>query len=162
MDKGAKALIGVVGLLVVLGGVRIAIGLANQPDDPKLIRQALDRAIQASREGKPGGVLDLLSKDLKLNDTDVGIHRADINKFIREQKPDLVVLDPTPKIIGEEARIVSPVELDLGILGKRNLSQVTLIFKKEDATEYLVFPVRAWRLTEVRAPDTAVNELMGG
>lgn len=160
MAKSRKALWGIVVFLIVLVVIRVAISVSSQPDDPKLIRQALDEAVRASREGRPGGVVELLSQNLKLNNVDVGGNQRQIADFIRTQKPDVTVQNPTPQITGDEARIVSPVELSLGLLGKRNLNEVTMIFRKEDTTQYLIFPSRRWRLVEVRAPDSAVNDLM--
>ena len=155
-------LLGIVGLIVLLVCVRVGISIVNKPDDPKLIQDALKDAIQASKEGRPGGVVELFSQNLKLNSTDVGDNQRQITDFIRKQKPDVTIEDTTPQITGDEARIVSPVSLDLGILGKRQLKDVTLIFKKEDATEYLVIPTRKWHLTEVRTTDSAISELMSG
>jgi hypothetical protein len=162
MNKTGKTLIGIVVVIALLFGIRVALTLSGGQDDRKLIQQSLAEAIKASREGRPGGVVELLSANLKLNETEVGANQRQITDFIRKQKPSVTVTDPTPQITGEEARIVSPVELDLGILGKRNLSEVTLIFRKEDSTEFLLIPTRKWRLTEVRAPETAIAELMAG
>jgi len=162
VNKTGKTLIGIVIAIAVVFGIRVALTLSANGDDRKMISQALGEAIKASREGRPGGVVELLSDSLKVNNIDVGPNQRQITQFIREQKPDVVVQDPSPQITGDEARIVSPVELDLGLLGKRNLSEVTLIFRKEDSTAFLVFPTRKWRLTEVRAPENAVTELMSG
>ena len=162
MGKSGKTLIAVVIAIAVVFGIRVALTLSANGDDRKMISQALSEAVKASREGRPGGVAELLSDSLKVNNVDVGRSQSQISQFIREQKPEVVVQNSTPQITGDEARIVSPVELDLGLLGKRNLSEVTLIFKKEDSTAFLLFPTRKWRLTEVRAPDTAVTELMSG
>jgi hypothetical protein len=152
----------IVGIVIVLLCAKVAINIANKPDDPKLIQLALTEAIQASREGKPGGVMDLLSQNLKLNGTDVAANANQIRDFIRKQHPDITVDDPSPQITGNEARIVSPVQLDFGLIGKRSVPDVTMIFRKEDATEYLIIPTRKWRLTEVMAPDYAVAEFVSG
>jgi hypothetical protein len=162
MNKTGKTLIGIVVAIAILFGVRVALSLTGRKDDATLIQQSLQEAVKASREGRPGGVVDLLSNSLTVNQTEVGNARGQINDFIRKQKPSVTVLEPSPQITGDEARIVSPVELDLGILGKRNLSEVTLIFRKEESTEFLLIPTRKWRLTEVRAPETAISELMQG
>jgi hypothetical protein len=162
MGKTNKALVAIVAAIVLLACFRIAITIVNKPDDPKLIQEALNDAIQASREGRPGGVVELFSDNLKLNNVNVGGNERQITDFIQKQKPSLEFADTQAQITGSEARIVSPVSMDLGILGKRELKDVTLIFKKEDTTEYLIIPTTKWRLVEVRAPDSAVSDLLAG
>jgi len=162
MGKSGKAFLWIGLVLLVVIGLRIGIAAAHQPDDATLIRDALNDAIKASKEGRPGGVVELFSRNLKVNNVDVSPNQGQITNFIRTQKPDVIVTNTTPSITGDEARIVSLVELDMGILGKRNMDNVTLIFKREDATEFLVVPTTKWRLVEVRAPESAVIDLMSG
>jgi len=159
MGKSAKGIVTVLAIVLVLIGVRIAVGLANRPDDQKLIQTALQEAIEASKEGRPGGVVDLLSSNLKVNNMDVQGNRGQIVRFIRDNKPNVDVKNKRAIITGDEARIVSPVELSLPIIGGRTLKEVTMIFRKEDAMEYLVFPTRKWRLTEVRVPEGTLADL---
>lgn len=160
MGKTAKTIGIIAGVILVLFVARIGLSMASRPDDQKLIQNALAEAVKASKEGKPGGVMDLLSKNLKVNDQEVGANGRQIADFVRQQKPNITVLEPQAQITGEEGRIVSPVELELFPFGKRTLNEVTMIFRKEDATEYLVLPVTKWRLTEVRVPDTSVAEFV--
>lgn len=162
MGKSGKTVGWIVVALLIVVGIRIGISLANKPDDPKLIREALAEAVKASKEGRPGGVVELFSKNLKVNEMDVGSNRGQISNFIRTQKPSVRVISPEPKITGDEARIVSPVELDLGLLGTREVKDVTMIFQRENSTEFLVFPSTKWRLIEVRAPESAVSDLISG
>ena len=162
MGKTNKALVAVVLAIVLFACVRVAISIVNKPDDPKLIQEALTDAIRASREGRPGGVVELFSDNLKLNNVNVGGNERQVMDFIQKQKPDIVFADTHAQITGSEARIVSPVSLDLGILGKRNLKEVTLIFKKESSTDFLIIPTTKWRLVEVRAPESAVSDLFEG
>jgi len=162
MSKSAKALL-LVGLaIVVLVAIRVGIGIVRPPNDAKLISDALADAIKAGREGRPGGVVELFSNSLSVNGTNVSENQRTLTDFIRKQRPDMIVQNPTPKITGSEARIISPVELDLGLLGKKEVNEVTLIFKKEDATEFLIVPTSKWRLTEVRVPDSTIQALSGG
>jgi hypothetical protein len=160
MGKTAKTIVAIVATVVVLLAIRIGLSMANRPDDQKLIQAALAEAVEASKEGRPGGVIDLLSKNLKVNEQEVGTNMRQVADFVRKQKPDVEVLEPRAQITGEEGRIVSPVELDLGLLGKRTLKEVTLIFRKEDATEYLILPVTKWRLVEVRVPDATIQDFV--
>ncbi|MGV3618657.1 MAG: hypothetical protein ACO1SV_25320 [Fimbriimonas sp.] len=160
MGKTAKTIGIIVGVVLVLLVVRIGISMANRPDDQKLIERALAEAVEASKEGRPGGVMDLLSRNLKINNQEVGANGRDIAQFVRDQKPDVDVLEPKAQIIGEEGRIVSPVDVDFGLFGKRNLKEVTLIFKKEEGTEYLVIPVTKWRLVQVDVPEASISDFM--
>lgn len=162
MGNSRKPLIYIVVGLLALIVLRVGLIVTNPPDDRKLIQQALADAIKASREGRPGGVLELFSQSLKVNSTEVGDNQRQLANIIRQYKPDVTVTNPTPTITGDEARIVSPVELDLPLLGKREMKDVTLIFHREDTTAYLVIPTREWRLTEVRAPESAVADLISG
>ncbi len=160
MNKTAKTILAIVGVVVVLVAVRIGISMANRPDDQRLIQDALAEAVEASKEGRPGGVLELISANLKFNDQSVGIDNRQIANFVKSQKPDVEVTNPRAQITGEEGRIVSPVELDLGLLGKRTLKEVTMIFRKEDGTQYGILPVTKWRLIEVRVPDATIADFM--
>lgn len=161
MNNTLKVVLAVLGVLVLLFGVRVAITVSKKPDDQKLIREALDEAILASKEGRAGGVIELLSRDLKFNDQEVGTNKRQIMDFVQKQKPSVTVQDTNALLTGDEARIVSPVEIDLGLFGgKRNLKEVSLIFRKEDATTYLIFPARKWRLVEVRVPDATVADFL--
>lgn len=162
MGKSKRPLLWIVLLLVLVVVVRVGTGLANRPNDNQLIQAALADAIKASKEGRPGGVVELFSRNLKVNNVDVDANRGQIVDFIRNQKPDVTVTNATPQISGDEARIVSPVQLDMGLLGKRSMDNVTMIFHREDSTEFLIVPTKTWRLVEVRAPESAVSDLMGG
>jgi hypothetical protein len=159
MGKTAKTFGIIAAVILVLFVARIGLSMANRPDDQKLIENALAEAVEASKEGKPGGVIDLLSNNLKVNDQDVGGNNRQVADFVRQWKPNARVLEPKAQITGDEGRIVSPVELEM-LNMKRTLNEVTLIFRKEDATEYLFIPVAKWRLTEVRVPDTSLAEFM--
>lgn len=162
MNQTAKVAAAVVAVVVVLGAVRIGIGLSQPQDDQKAIQKALDESLQASREGRPGGVLDLLSNDLKVNDQSSPASTQQIAKFIHDQKPDVTVENPKAFVSGDDATITSPVDLKLDFLGQ-NMSQridgVTLQFHKENAHAFLIFPTKKWVLTDVRVPQSALGNL---
>lgn len=162
MDKRIRIVLLLVGVAVVLGIVRVGIAVATKPDDQKLIEAALAESVKASKEGRPGGVMDFLSDRLKINNTDPG-SRTQIANFIRDSRPDVVVSNHRAVITGDEARIVSPVDVQMNFLGQmqnRHLSEVTLTFRKEEATEYLVIPTTKWRLVDVQIPDASVYEFL--
>lgn len=150
-------------LLVFLVGGKVILSTLQPQDDKKLIQEALTESIKASREGRPGGVMDKLSVNIKYNDQDVSGNSRDIARYIRESKPDIVVENPEPDISGEEAKINSPVTLSVSFLGHsvdKRIKNVTLIFRKESDRDYLIFPATKWKLAEVRVPDDSVAGLV--
>src|SRR3712207_3308413 len=100
MNKSKLAL-AIFGVLVLLIGGRIIYGLLTRPDDQTLIAQALDESIEASKEGRPGGVLDLLSEELKLNEQQVGTKRQ-IADYIRRFRPEVTVENKKALVTGDE------------------------------------------------------------
>ncbi|MEA2553375.1 MAG: hypothetical protein QOJ65_1551 [Fimbriimonadaceae bacterium] len=143
-------------LLATLLVLRFTI-FAPKPDDQKLIAEALRQSIQASKEGRPGGVLEILSNKFKINQQSPG--RFDIAKFVRENKPDVEVSNSHAIVSGDTARIDTPVRVKVSFLNQnfdQTIDNVTLVFQKEDTYRYVVFPTRQWRLTDVEVPANAV------
>lgn len=160
MDRSRKAIFTLLSVALLALSLRAYVAWVHRPNDATLVREALLEAIQASREGRPGSAAELLGTSIKVDKVEVTSVQRQITDFIRKQRPSITVDHPNLKIIGNEARIVSSVEIDLGIFGNRRLSQVTMIFRKEDSTEYLVIPTRKWHIVEVRTPDSALSELI--
>jgi hypothetical protein len=158
-----KPLIWIVVVVFTVVSIRVLVSRMNTPNDQELIQTALADSIKASKEGRPGGVMDLLSDKLKLNEMDTSGNRRQIAQFIKENQPDVNVLNKKAVIAGDEAQIISPVQLELNFLGQkvsRNMDEVTLVFRKESDREYLIFPTTKWKLAEVRVPEDAVQQLM--
>jgi hypothetical protein len=161
-----KPILIVAAILVVLVGVRVVMGLAPQ-DDKKLVREALAESIKASKEGRPGGVMDKISDKLVINGEPI-VSNPQIANWIRNSKPDIVVEKPDPVIVGDEAQITSPVRVTLanpigtGNAMDRTVSDVTLVFVKESATQFLIIPTTKWRLREVKLPDNVVSDFASG
>ena len=158
-----KPLVWVVLVVVALLAIRMGISAANAPNDQEQIQLALADSIKASREGRPGGVMDKLSVNLKLNDLDASGNRSQIARYIKENQPDVVVINKTAVITGDEAQIKSPVQLSLNFLGQkmeRQLEDVTLVFRRESDRVYLVFPTKKWKLAEVHVPEESVSSFM--
>lgn len=159
-----KPILIVAGILVLLIGVRVVMGLSGA-DDKKLIQEALAESIKASKEGRPGGVMDKISDKLVVNSEQVG--KSQIGNVIRDMKPDVEVLKQDPIITGEEAQITSPVRLKVslpignGTAFDQTINDVTLIFAKESATDWLIIPTTKWRLREVKLPDDVMNQIGG-
>lgn len=146
-----------IGLLVALG-LASGSGLFGGPSDRELIQIALKDAIQASREGRPGGVLDFISKRFEVNGEQYGTR--DISKTIKDMKPDVEIERVEPTISGDAATITSPVRLSVSLppVGM-NISSVTIHFARENGTKWLIFPTKKWRMVRVEIPDEVVNEV---
>ena len=155
MNTKAKLLIV---LIVIIGSLAlIRVGLfSKQESDQKLIETALTEALTAAKEGRSGVVLDFISKQIKFN-IDLPIDRKQIAKFIRENHPDVQVVNKTASISDDSAIIVTPVKVKVDIIAGNTYNQqfdsVTLIFKREDTVQWLIFPSKQWRLAEVSAKD---------
>lgn len=156
--KNSKTLIlGIVAAAALLLVLRLTL-FAPQPDDQKLIKQALQDSLQASREGRPGGVLDILSTKFKINDQQPG-SRWDIAKFIRDNKPEIEVENTNATISGDTARVITPVHVKISFLNQtwdQSMKDVTLVFQKEEGHKYLVVPTTEWHLTDVMVPNNAI------
>jgi len=155
-----KWLLVVVGLLVVVVGVKAFLTMRG-PSDDVLVKQALDEAIKASKEGRPGGVMDYLSDSLTINAESPT--RRKIADFIKQSHPEIQVQNSEPVIRESEgtAQINSPVHIKLtmplgGSTVERTIPNVTLRFQREDAREWLIIPTRQWRLKEVTVPAESV------
>ena len=158
MNRAYGILALVLGLVV---GFRIVTLLMGQGDDKAMIQETLRQSLQASREGKSGSVLEALSNSLKVNDNEATGNFRQIANFIKNQKPDIEVSNQEPIVTGDEARITSPVKIhtSLPIVGDKTVTvkDVVMVFKRETGREYLVFPVKKWRLAEVQAPPMGLD-----
>lgn len=157
---GRKLLLvgGIVGVLAV-----VLLVVLSAPNDRQLIQEAIDESIQASQEGKPGGVLEYLSNSLTYNNVPAG-NRREIGEFIKTFKPKVTVLEPEPTIDGNTATIVSPVELALGVgpISKPfTIEQVRITLRKETGTRYGILPWAKWRVSDVVAEKFDPQMLMG-
>lgn len=149
--------------LVTLVGIKVATTLTGGPTDRQLIDRAVKQALEDSRQSKAGSVVDLLSKNLTVNEQATPSDVREVTKFIRASRPDVTLENPVPLVTGDEARIVSPATLKASILGQtleRRMGEVTLILRREDDKEWFLIPKKAWKLTEVRVPETSVADLL--
>ena len=163
--KPNKVVIAVIAVVVVLIGIRFAMTRSGGLTDQQQIEVALAESIKASKEGRPGGVMDKLSSKLQVNEMDTGSNRGQIAQYIKDNRPDVTILNKQAVVTGDEARIVSPVDIEVNLLGNkmsRQMKEVTLVFRKEDDREYLIFPVTKWKLAEVEVPDSALADFMMG
>lgn len=157
-----KAWIGVVVLLVVLIGARIAITLTTKQDDRELIRQALNQSIQDGKNGKPGAIIDLLGKKLTVNSESQSGNLSQLSDFIKRSHPDIVFDHVDPVVNGDRAEVSSPATLTFSLLGQHQsypLDNVVLIFEKEATTQWLVIPAVKWKLEQVDVPNLSTSGL---
>ncbi len=151
----AKWPMAIFGVVLIGLAVTVAITSISRKSDREQIQEALMESISASKEGRPGGVMELLSRNLKLNNIDID-RQNEIAKFIREQKPDIAMDSMEPAISGDKAVIKSPVHIKYGIGnigGTWDLPDVKLTFKRENATQWGFIPVKAWKLEKVEMPE---------
>ena len=152
MRTTRNIILAVAALAIVLLALRLTV-FAPQQNDQQLIAKALQDSIQASREGRPGGVLDLLSDKFQINSQSP--RTFDIAKFIRENKPEVEVYNTNAIISGDTARIDTPVHVKFHILTQdidQKVDNVTLIFQKEDGHKFLIIPDKEWHLVDVQVP----------
>ncbi|MCU0316373.1 MAG: hypothetical protein MUC92_07255 [Fimbriimonadaceae bacterium] len=136
-------------------GAMVGAAYATAPSDSVKIKKALGEQLDGAKEGKPGPVLDYLSRGFKYGDFEM-VDRSEVAKVIRMVKPDIEVLQMDPIITGDKATIVSPVRLkaDLGPFPMNTtLPQVTITFVRETGTMYGVLPTSVWRMSSVQAED---------
>ena len=165
MTSGKKILTvtgSIVGLLLV---GKIALGFLNQPDDKTLIAQAIKEAQQAGREGKPGAVMDFLSKGLMVNGQAIDVSRSEIAKYINNSKPDIEFQTIEPIVTGEDARLESPATLKVGVamFSKTvTIPNVVVNLQKEVDREWFIIPKKSWKITQIRASVDDLTSLFMG
>jgi hypothetical protein len=159
MTRSVRTAAILIAAALFLVGIKVALTLTRHPSDETLIQQALNDSLEASRKGQPGGVLDLLSKEIKVNQQTFS-DSSSIAGFIRNSRPDITLTDRHVLVTQDEARIVSPV--DLSLLGQSwHLDKVTLVFHREEARGFLFLPTTKWQLTEVRLPENQLQNFSG-
>lgn len=147
--------------LALLGGLAQIAMLRKGPSDEEQIRGALKESIQASKEGRSGGVLELLSDQFTINEQTLGGSR-DIARVVRDMKPDVEVENWAPAVRGDSATLITPVKLSLSGLVPMSVQipEVRMEFRKEDAMSWLVFPTKKWKLRRVRVSPDSFQRLM--
>src|SRR5947209_17946641 len=104
------------GLLVVLIGGRFIYGVLNHQDDKQQIKAALQDAIKASREGRPGGVVELLANNFEINGVNPDIRQ--MADFIKRNHPEVTIPNQDPVINGDTAQITSDVAINVTAFGQ--------------------------------------------
>lgn len=166
MSKRARAWIIVLALAAAGIALLFVIAQDNRPDEV-LISEALDESIQASREGRPGGVLDFISNNLRVDG--IGpVSKGQVARLIRENKPEVEITSRKTTVAGATAEMVADVRIKgtVQVMAfsagfDRTFKGIRLGFAKEEARKYLIVPVRTWRLTEVNIPGDQIDFGLG-
>ncbi|MCX7798713.1 MAG: hypothetical protein N2109_00030 [Fimbriimonadales bacterium] len=147
-------------VVLLLAGL-LQVLLASGPSDERLIREALQQSLRAGKEGRPGGVVELLSDQLRFNDEMVP-NKRQIAQFVRDSRPEVLVTEKSLEVHGDQALMVANVSVrlatPLGISLDRTFEDVQLQFRREPGTRLLVLPDRKWRLYRVLAPNASLSE----
>lgn len=149
--------------LIGLAAVVLLLGyLASRPrgSDADQIVAALNESIKASKEGRPGGVLDKLADGFQVNNQSLA--SGQIADFIKKHHPDIEVLQPLPVVTADDAHIVSPVKVSFDLLGSSHgvtVDNVDIEFHRETARAWLIFPVPAWHVTKISVPEDSIGTL---
>ncbi|MBV6457774.1 MAG: hypothetical protein HONBIEJF_00894 [Fimbriimonadaceae bacterium] len=135
------------------------------PSDRELIDQAITESTRAGREGRPGGVLEYLSKSLKVNQIEYSGSRFDISRFVRESRPD-VQLDNRVVEVDEAAGtaiVTASAKVSASIFGmgeiSREIDKVRVHLERQDSRKWLLFPAKIWRIVSVDAPNVDIPSL---
>ena len=148
----------IIGSAIVATGTLVSLFFATTPTDRDLIRQAIEESTEASREGRPGGVLDYLSRSLTFNGMEVRVDRGEIAKYVRLSRPDITFGEFEPVIEGDLATIEADVRIKMDFQSRRldeTVPGVQVRLARESGLRWLVLPGDRWRITEVVAPDLA-------
>lgn len=145
--------------LVGLGLILRFVVFAPQPSDKELIRAALSEAVLAGKEGRPGSVIDLLSKEFTVNGS-TQTSMTQIAQYVKQNKPDIEFSNQEPSISGDKALITANVRVSLGIPPVSiDIKNVEMEFQKETTTKLLIFPDKKWQLKNVRVPTESLASI---
>ncbi len=147
----------IIGSGLVAAAALTVLYFVTTPSDEELIRQAITDATQAGREGKPGPVLDYLSKAFSFNGVPM-MDRAEISKYVRLARPEIEFGDYEPVIVEDDAVVVTDVHVKFAFQGAgmdQTVPDVQVRLARESGLRWLVLPGKKWRITEVTAPELA-------
>jgi hypothetical protein len=140
---------------VSIGGAIVLFGILfwlAQPkgSDAQQISHVLEGATAASRAGKAGSTLDLLSHAFEVD----GSHpeASDVADAIRRYRPDIEVQASSLSVVGDEGEMKAKVHVRGTFLGAgfdTNLEGVKLTFSREPGLSFGFIPVRVWRLKRI-------------
>lgn len=146
-------------LLLVILVVALGFYLAGaKHDDRAEIETALKGALKASREGRPGGVVEYLASDVVVNGEHYNVNRQ-FDNFIRKYHPDITLGEVKPDIEGDKATVTS--EIQFSVLNQSvDIPEVTFNLERVKTRKWLVFPSQEWKLTGASAPEKGYEQIL--
>lgn len=157
--KGKWALaIGFVALILL--GLRLL--LVSGESDKDLIQATIREAIEASKEGRSGGVLEQLSRSFTFNEEQTW-DRNQIAQVIKNSKPDVIIFNMEPVISGDTATVISRAQVKgQFVFAPINLEIPSVKIELARGTElrYGILPKKKWRITSITAPGLTGTEFM--
>ena len=130
-----------------------------KPDDRDQILTALKDSIAASKEGRTGSVLELLSRNFKLNGE--GINGSQVVSMINKYRPNISISNKNPDIDGDKAVIRSSAALEVSLPPLTlNLDRVSLNFERQQTFHWMIIPSHDWKLVSVSIPDDVMQQVM--
>ena len=143
-------------IIAVSAAISLAIAIAwpffNRPTDQEMITRAIESAAEASSDGKPGGVLEHLSRSFELNGSTPG-SRAEIADYISQFKPDFVIEETDAELDGDNAKVTTKVEIAImgGLGGRVVVDPINIHLRRETGFTF-IFPTDKWRIVSIEAP----------
>jgi hypothetical protein len=143
-------------IIAISAAVSVLIALAwpffNRPTDQELITQAIESAAEASSDGKPGGVLEYLSRSFEINGAAPG-SRGEIADYISQVQPDFTIDKTDADIDGDNAKVITKVEVAImgGMGGRINIDPINIHLRRETGWTF-IFPTDKWRIVSIEAP----------
>lgn len=130
----------------------LASGYVLAPGDQAMIDRALKESTDAAAKGEPSDVLKYLSRSFTYDGESA--NTFDISKVINQAKPKIAILQTRAQISGEEAEVVTPVDVQLDYMGfalNQTIPNVSIKLKKESAFKWGIVPEPRWRIVSVTA-----------
>ncbi len=156
MKSSSKRLLGVTALLAVVLGVYILLRLPGPSDRDQILAQ-MESARAAAQNHNVSGIMKVISAEYKGSspfDANVDTLHFFLSKVVGQGNSSALVSlsPPSIQVHGDTADSVSQVTVQ-GNGGSYN-SPITLHWRREDGTRWLVFPAKVWRVvgSEYQAP----------
>ncbi|MBL8068870.1 MAG: hypothetical protein JNM28_10500 [Armatimonadetes bacterium] len=130
----------------------LASGYLFAPSDQQMIDKALKESTDAAAKGEPSDVLKYLSRSFTYGGE--AANTFDISKVIHQARPKIAILETRASIHGEDAEVVTPVDVQLDYMGfaiNKTIPNVSITLKKESSFKWGIVPEPRWRITGVTA-----------
>ncbi len=158
-NKGKWAIaVGIIAILLL--GVRMV--MFSGVSDHELIRQTIDEALAAGRDGRPGGVLEQLSQTFQFND-EAAWDKRQLAQVIRTSRPEITLYNREPVIRDDTATVVTRARVRgqaLGMPINFDIPSVTIQLRRGTQMRYWIVPMKKWRIVSISAPGFSGAEFL--